>query len=156
MSHFAGDILRERREAMDLRLQDVAARVHVPMAYLRAFEAGDLDALPAPAYSVGFLQSYCKLLELEPEPFLDRYRLCMHRNSARAIRSPFLLNLFGGGGEKPRWMEELQTWTAICAVLILGWVTYATLTRPIVERAETQVDAGTVEIAPPFDFGKSE
>ena len=78
MSHgeFPGDILRARREARGLTLTDVHRDIHVPVAYIRALEAGDLDALPETTYAMGFLNTYCHFLELDPEPLADGFRAC--------------------------------------------------------------------------------
>ena len=154
MSAFTGEVLRERREALGLSLQDVHARIHVPLSHLRAFEDNRLDDLPAPAYAVGFLSTYCQLLELDPAPFVDRYRLCQHTGedgADRAMHRQFLSAL-REPAKRPAWIEEVLAWGTICAILLFAWVAYATITRPFAERAETRVDAGAVEVEVlPFD-----
>lgn len=155
MNHFAGKTLRERREALGLSLHDMHLRTHVPVVYLDAFERNDLERLPVPGYAVGFLQSYCLALELDAEPFIDRYRLCQH-DAGQAMDGGIrrrMAEVFYEPKKRPAWLEEALAWGAICLILLLGWVTYAAATRPMAEKAGARVDAGRKEMpAPRFDI----
>lgn len=150
---FPGHLLRERREELGLCLDAVRDRVHVPVDCLRHFEEGNLAALPVKTYALGFLQSYCRLLGLDPEPFTAQYHACMlqasrsGRGLARLAPSPD-----APPRSLPRWVYEAQVWGAVCAVIVLGWFAYTTVAKPLVDSWRNRAEAGTVEITPPVHF----
>ena len=73
---FPGAVLKEQRELLGCSLQQVSQEIHVPIEYIEAFESGRIDKSPGRAYALGFLRSYCSFLNLDPEPFCDKYLLC--------------------------------------------------------------------------------
>jgi len=152
MSHgeFPGDTLRVRREARGLTLTDVYRDIHVPVAYIRALEAGDLDALPGTTYAMGFLNTYCHFLELDPEPLADGFRACTQPPPANPLGRPSSPG--APLSQRPRWLHEALAWGAICAILLLAWLTYSAMMRPLAETVDTRVNAGTLEVTPPTHF----
>ncbi len=150
---FPGVVLRERREAKGFSIEGARARTHVPPHCLKAFESGIFTNMPEPAYAVGFLRSYCRFLELDPEPFVDQYLVCT-RPEQQGGPLRFMKRTPGNDAAlrpRPRWMDELITWGAVCALILLGWLTYAIVVRPVAESWQNRVDAG-IEIAPPVHF----
>ena len=102
----------------------------------------DFEALPELCYSVSFLRTYCTFLNLRPDRFIDSFRACAAAKGMRhAPRTPRT--------DGPTWREGLLTWAAICAMLLLGWVTYATVVRPKAEITDRRVEAGTREMVVP-------
>ncbi|MGC9270452.1 helix-turn-helix domain-containing protein [Acidiphilium sp.] len=69
-----GNELRGVRERLGWKLPDLAARLKIRLPFLEAIEAGDLAALPAPAYAAGFIRSYAETMGLDPEEILRRFR----------------------------------------------------------------------------------
>ncbi|MCW8306289.1 DUF4115 domain-containing protein [Acidiphilium sp. PA] len=69
-----GSELRGVRERLGWKLPDLAARLKIRLPFLEAIEAGDLAALPAPAYAAGFIRSYAETMGLDPEEILRRFR----------------------------------------------------------------------------------
>ena len=69
-----GAELRAVRERLGWKLADLAARLKIRQPFLEAIEAGDLAALPAPAYAAGFIRSYAEAMGLDPEEILRRFR----------------------------------------------------------------------------------
>ncbi len=144
-AQFPGGKLRELREQRGLERQDVFQQIHVPVQYIAALESGQLEDLPVPAYAAGFLASYCEFLELDAEPFVSQFRACTCSGKARTVepraawRAPF------SGTERPAWSANLVTWSAICAVLLLGWLTYMAIVQPFVEERGIRVEADTPE-----------
>lgn len=67
-----GKALEEARKEKGLSIEKVAARIHIRKLYLRAIEAGDLDALPGGIYTVGFVKVYSNFLGLDGEEFSRR------------------------------------------------------------------------------------
>lgn len=144
-TRFPGELIRLGREAAGLSLHDVHDHVHVPVQYLRAIEEGRLDALPIPTYTIGFLNSYCQFIGLDPEPFVDQYRACAQPPAGSRFRSAASAT----PRPRPRWVGDLIAWGAVCAFLLLGWFTYSVIVRPVAQNAPTRVDAGTIEAPKP-------
>jgi len=160
MSHaqFPGHALRERREELGYKLSEIYERVHVPVEYVRAFEEGRIDKLPAYTYAVGFLSSYCQFLDLDPELYVDRFRGCTHRQQPASSaggsqeRGRHASLSLSPGTPQPAWLTELIAWGTICAILLLCWVSYSVIVRPFAENAESRVEAGQVERLPLSHF----
>ena len=70
----AGGALRQKREALGLGLNDVAAALRIKPDYLAALEAGRLDLLPGPTYAIGFLRAYADHLKLDGSEILRRFK----------------------------------------------------------------------------------
>ncbi len=140
---FSGDELRQQRESLGLSPQDVFEEVRIPVSYVEALERADFQSLPALSYAASFLRTYCVFLNLPSQRIVDCFQAC-----ARQQR--------GGQGvlhtERDRWLrwkEDLMTWAAICAILVLGWCTYSAVVRPESEIADGRVEAETREMLVP-------
>jgi cytoskeleton protein RodZ len=70
----AGEVLRQRREALGLTLDDIAAALKIKPAYLAALEAGRPERLPGPTYAAGFVRAYGGHLGLDSDEILQRFR----------------------------------------------------------------------------------
>lgn len=68
-----GDTLRAARRAQGRTLSDAAEATRVRETYLAALEQGDFGALGGDVYTRGFLRSYARYLELDPEPLVQAY-----------------------------------------------------------------------------------
>lgn len=66
-----GARLARLREEKNWALDDISAHLKVSVAKLRALEAGELDKLPGPAFAIGLLRSYAKLIAIDPTPFIE-------------------------------------------------------------------------------------
>ncbi|MBV8131928.1 MAG: helix-turn-helix domain-containing protein [Alphaproteobacteria bacterium] len=71
---YAGDVLRQQREALGLDLDDVAAALRIKPDYLAALEAGHPELLPGPAYAIGFVRAYSDHLRLDGNEILRRFK----------------------------------------------------------------------------------
>jgi cytoskeletal protein RodZ len=70
-----GDILRERREALNLSIKEVADATKLKKSVILALEEGDYKELPEPVYIHGFLKLYASVLGLDYRdlsPLLDK------------------------------------------------------------------------------------
>ena len=138
-SAFPGCELRSRREELGLTPDDVYRKLRIPSEYISAIEEGLWDTIPAPTYTVGFIKSYAQFLGLDPNPYVDSYRECTRRATPR---------IFQLSREEdwtpPRWLQETMAWGTICALLMLGWFTYAAVFNPTPDKQD-RVEAGTVD-----------
>jgi cytoskeleton protein RodZ len=68
-----GEILRRARETRGLKLQEVAASLHLHPSVIEALEADDSSRLPSPIYVRGYLRSYAKLVGADAEQLIAAY-----------------------------------------------------------------------------------
>ncbi len=140
---YPGDELRQQREALGLSAQAVFEQVRIPTVYIEALERGDFEALPAPGYTVGFLRTYCRFLNVAPERYVDSFRaragFISHAPQTPRMKTP----------QVAVWKEDLLAWAAICAILLLGWITYTVIVHPKAEITDKRVEAGTREMVVP-------
>lgn len=64
----AGTRLRQAREARGESVNEVSAALRLAPRQVHALERDDYDALPGPAFTLGFLRNYARYLKLDPEP----------------------------------------------------------------------------------------
>lgn len=69
-----GDVLRRERIRRRLTLAQVAQATRVRERYLEAIENESIHELPAPVYTVGFIQIYARYLSLDPAPLVRAYQ----------------------------------------------------------------------------------
>jgi hypothetical protein len=69
-----GESLRQARTDQGLELGAVSEAIKIRVRYLRALEAEDWDALPAPAYARGFLRTYAGYLGLDADALVEEFR----------------------------------------------------------------------------------
>jgi cytoskeleton protein RodZ len=74
MHNAAGELLRERRQQLQLDLDAVAEALCIKPVYLAAIEQGRTEELPGPTYAIGFIRAYATYLGLDGERVLDSYR----------------------------------------------------------------------------------
>jgi len=157
-TRFPGHLLRARREALGHALEDMHAITHVPRAALEAIEEGRLTDLPVKAYTLGFIQSYCRHLGVPEEPFVDQFHSVMNE-AARSTRTFAWINRPSAmdklNTRRAPWMDGLFTWTAVCTVILFGWFAYSIVVKPLADSWQGRVEAGSVEIAPPTVFDKA-
>lgn len=68
-----GSVLRAEREALGVTVREVAETLNLSMTMVEAIEADDLDRLPGLVFARGYVRAYARLLELDPEPLMERY-----------------------------------------------------------------------------------
>ena len=70
------------RAEKNLTPEFVAASLRLSTAQIVALEQQNWARLPGPAYIKGFLRSYCKLLQIDAQPYLDQYLQSLPQSQA--------------------------------------------------------------------------
>lgn len=78
-----GQMLREQRELRSLTVQQVSERLHLTMHYIKALESDSYDKLPGEVFAKGYIRSYARLLEIDPDTVLSLYEKVGERRQAR-------------------------------------------------------------------------
>jgi cytoskeleton protein RodZ len=68
-----GQRLQQGREAVNLSIEEVSARLHLDIRTVRCLEADQYDQLPAPTFVRGYLRSYARLLNVPAQPVVDAF-----------------------------------------------------------------------------------
>lgn len=91
-----GNILTQAREQMGLTIEDVSQITKIRSKYIRALESGNVYEIPGRVYALGFLKSYCEVLDLNyrelQEYFNANYQekdeFAKHMATAAAVQQP--------------------------------------------------------------------
>ena len=68
-----GGWLKQRREELEISVEQAEQETRIRSRYLTALESEDIDSLPDPVVSRGFLRNYATYLGLDPKEALDRF-----------------------------------------------------------------------------------
>lgn len=74
MSIGIGETLREARREAGVRLADVAAETRIRQSHLVALEEENFAAIGGDVYVKGFIRSYARHLDIDPEPLVGSYQ----------------------------------------------------------------------------------
>ena len=135
----AGSMLRAARESMGLNIRAVSDRINVKAERLEAIEALDVAALPAPTFTLGFVRSYARTLNLPEDALVERFRRDAGFPAPR--QTPVLeTNPAKDLGATPR-VNLLTVLGMLAAVLWLTWQLLQSSAPDTVE-ASTDLTAG--------------
>jgi curved DNA-binding protein CbpA len=73
MTEVTGPVLRSRREAIGMPLQEIARHTRISIAYLQFIEEDREKGLPHEAYLRGYLAQYALAIGLDPRTVADGY-----------------------------------------------------------------------------------
>lgn len=69
-----GDLLREKREQLNLSLDDIEKGTNIRKLYIKSIEEGNYDKLPGEVFLKGFIKTYGKFLGLDSQQLLEQYK----------------------------------------------------------------------------------
>lgn len=70
-----GLFLKQKRETLNLSIQNIASKIRVRAFYLEAIEMGEFEKIPGTLYLSGFIKLYARILNLDGEELLRRLNL---------------------------------------------------------------------------------
>ena len=78
------------REAKGLGVDYIAGKLHLRTKLIRLLEADDYANMPDPVFIKGYLRAYAKLLNANPEPFLEIFNrnFLVERKTEKALWQP--------------------------------------------------------------------
>lgn len=77
-----GAALKSAREALNVSEREVADALNLPLSVIEAMEANDYEQLPPPVFTRGYLRSYARLLELDPDDIVASFPVAEEDNVA--------------------------------------------------------------------------
>ena len=81
-----GTVLASARKSKNLTLDDIFEHLKIPLHVLKAIEANDLDALPAPTFTQGYIRAYAKHLEISEDNILEIYNRAVPHGTASDLK----------------------------------------------------------------------
>jgi cytoskeleton protein RodZ len=143
-----GELLRERREELDLDLDGIGAILRIKPAYLVALEQDRSHELPGAAYAIGFIRAYSRHLGLDEEAVLNRFK-----EESTALTAPPDLQLPVPLGERSLPGAAMLLIALILALCGYGtWYYLSTGDRARPERVAA-VPANLQPVSPPGPAG---
>ncbi len=130
-----------------------AAACSIPVGMLEALENSQMDRLPGETYAVGFIRSYCRLLNLESEHYLGALRAAQHPTSSRATTTK--PSIVSRAMRKlpiprlPRVGSEASMWVIIMVSVAAAWAGYSAMFRPSTPATATQAHAAEIDLRLP-------
>lgn len=115
--------LRGARQARGLSVEQAAAQLHLAPDIILALERDDYAALQGHVFVTGYTRNYARLVMLDPEPLLEKYRATVpeapplaaqpHRHTPPP-RQP-------GNSRLPVKLFGLAVFVGICALVLFWW-----------------------------------
>lgn len=113
-----GTRLRKAREGRGLSQEDVAARLHMSVTYVRAIESDDYERLPETAFIKGYMRNYARLVGVPADEVANLFQQMVDEERAHGgaeEASPTLPQTSSGKG------RHFMVVAAIALVLVVGW-----------------------------------
>jgi len=146
-----GRRLRRAREAKRLEATRIATELRLTPRTIDAIERDDYANLPSPVFVAGYIRSYARLVELDPEPLLDAFR----RLHPAAEPPPRIATGAGAGadtGAGGGWLAPVVGIAVVAALLggaYLWWQNRGPLPEPMMTAEPPRDAAGDFTAEPP-------
>jgi cytoskeleton protein RodZ len=137
----AGERLAEARRERQIGLNEVAKRLHLDEAKVRALERNDFDVLGAPVFAKGHLRKYAELVGIEKDDIIaDYYRMTHMADLPPVVH------------DRPRLRQQMSPlpWVLTFLIVVVVGLGYWWFTagRPGIEIFGTSTDDGSVPATP--------
>ncbi len=84
-TNFGGE-LEKARKTQNYTIEDISEHIKVPVHVLTAIEKNDIDALPMPTYTQGYIRAYAKFLEISEDNILQMYNRAVPHSPAAELK----------------------------------------------------------------------
>jgi len=81
-----GSELSEARKAGNYTVEDINLHTKIPVHTINVIEANDLEALPPPTFTRGYIRAYAKFLEISEDKVLEKYDRAVPHHQARELK----------------------------------------------------------------------
>jgi cytoskeleton protein RodZ len=138
-----GAALKAARVSLDISAREVAEALNLPLRVVEAMEDNDYSQLPKPVFTRGYLRSYARLIDLDPEAIVSRH--------PETVDDP------GTAKSRPvnptaEWVRRNPLWIlsgiALVLVLVAGMLVLWLLPAAQVDEVQTPSRQSSVPAAP--------
>ena len=129
----AGALLRQRREALGLSLEQAAAQLNLKAVVIRQLESGQFDPQVAPTFIRGYLRHYVRLLKLDEADLLAQF----DQQLATLPQASTTLHSFSNKASRDAAENRFMLATYFLLVLLIGlfliwfWQTHMLNEQPV-------------------------
>lgn len=118
-----GEQLKSAREQLGMSLGDLAGKTRVPMRHLESIERSEFGALPGQTYTVGFVRSYARAVNLDEVAIVNALRIELSRSGHEGYQAP-LQNY--EPADPARVPSKTLAWTAaaIAAIVLAAYLVF--------------------------------
>jgi len=81
-----GLVLAEARKAQNYSVDDICEHIKIPKHVISAIEANDVEALPPPTFTQGYIRTYAKFLEISDKDLLEMYHQAIPHDSSSTLK----------------------------------------------------------------------
>lgn len=129
-----GDSLRQRRQQLNMSMEEAAKRLNLPLTTIDALENDRFSTLNSATYCQGYLCAYARLLQLDEHGLLKRYRQYTPASVAEPVSSD---------GRRRRNLQSAPLLLAISGLLLLCLISFffrEQVDTRALPRANTNID----------------
>jgi cytoskeleton protein RodZ len=157
--------LRQARERQNLTPADIAKELKLDVRFVKALEAGQLEKLPQPVYTAGYIRAYAKLVGLPPDDIVGDYASQESTSMPEIIQTrekiparyrhvdhalPKSFSVSHAGQEDKKSIRMFVSALGIAVVLAIAWQVYTNMQAPDASLPlESAVEAPVPEAAGP-------
>lgn len=115
-----GELLKQRRQEMNLSLREIENGTSIRTSYLQAIEEGEVSKMISPIYAQGFIRQYAAFLGLDGDAMVRGHPEMFQRGKREAEFSYGIgtLEVRGNPGAGVKWLPN-AVWIAAFTLLIL-------------------------------------
>ncbi|WP_455207950.1 helix-turn-helix domain-containing protein, partial [Kaarinaea lacus] len=150
--------LRLAREKLNLTPADIAKELKLDIRFVKALEAGQLDKLPQPVYTAGYIRAYAKLVGLPPDDIVGDYASQESTSMPEIVQTrekiparyrhvdnvlPKSFSVSHGGQEDKKLIRLFIIGLVVAVVLAIAWQVYTNMQAPEAELAVGAMDDST-------------
>ncbi len=150
----AGEVLRKKREELGLEISQIADQLRIKKDYLSCIEQDLFEKLPAPVYTMGYIKSYARHLDVDPTAILEVYSKCLPQPKTGTFAIPLVL----AEKKRPFFFYIL----AALIVLVIGTGTYIVMKKNMAvpetkknEAVHVPVPNIEIDLPPPAKAGQN-
>jgi cytoskeleton protein RodZ len=81
-----GSVLEVARKLQNYTIDDISEQIKIPAQTIAAIETNDINALPPPTFTQGYIRTYAKFLEISEENVLDIYNQAVPHDLATNLK----------------------------------------------------------------------
>jgi len=117
-----GDLLKQRRNEMNLSLKEAESATSIRMNYLHAIEEGEVTKLISPVYAQGFVRQYAAFLGIDGDQLIrDNPDLFTKKEPQEFSYGIGTLEMRGNPGSSVKWVPNAVWIGAFIAVSVFAW-----------------------------------